>query len=162
MKQTNSKSAMRNSKEKSSMKPKSQPPKPEMIESFTLSQQAEEVIDAEVAASHHWNEDANAAVAVKTRSGRLVVEAGAVQHSNEDAHAAATEFEHVRMGDLLWKTQQHSIRMKQRTPQLQKQSKLKADSLLKQQQHVVVMTNAAAAASKEKSEGTSYVEVARK
>ena len=64
------------------------------------------------------------------------------------------EFENVRMGDLLWKTQQHSIRMKTRTPQLQKQSKLKADSLLKQQQHVVVMTNAAAAASKEKSERT--------
>ena len=69
----------------------------------------------------------------------------------------------VRMADLLWKTQQHAIRMKTRTP-LQEQSKLKADSLLKQQQHaIVVKTHAAAAASKEKSkENRSYVEVARK
>ena len=45
--------------------------------------------------------------------------------------------------------------MKTRTPQLQEQSKLKADSLLKQQQHaIVVKTHATAAASKEKAKRT--------
>ena len=48
--------------------------KPKMTESLTMSKQSEGVIHAEVAASLHWNEDANAAAAVKTRSGRLVVE----------------------------------------------------------------------------------------
>ena len=61
----------------------------------------------------------------------------------------------VRMGDLLWKTQQHASRMRTRTPQLQEQSKLKGDSLLKQQQHaIVVKTHATAAASKEKAKRT--------
>ena len=54
-----------------------------------MSKQSEGVIDAEVAASLHWKEDANAVAAVKTRSGRLVVEAAAARDSNEDANAAA-------------------------------------------------------------------------
>ena len=50
-----------------------------MNESLSKSKQAERVVDAEVEASPHWNEDANSAAAVKTRSGRLVV--GAEAHT---------------------------------------------------------------------------------
>ena len=44
---------------------------------------------------HHtrWSEDANAAAAVKTRSGRLVMGSEAAHHSNDDANAAITEFD---------------------------------------------------------------------
>ena len=66
-----------------------------MTESLTMSKQVEGVVDAGVTALLHWNEDTNAAVAVKMRSGRLVAEAEAAHHSTEDAYAAATEFEHV-------------------------------------------------------------------
>ena len=58
---------------------------------------AEGVVDAEVAAAHHWHDDTNAAVAVK-RSGRfvaeaVVAEAESAHHSNDDANAAAIEFD---------------------------------------------------------------------
>ena len=105
MKQSSSKSVVPNSKEKSSMKPKLQPPhrRPKMTESLTLSKQAEGVVDAGVTELPHWNEDTKAAATVKMRSGRLVSKAEAAHHSNECANAAAT----TRKGDLLRKPQPH-------------------------------------------------------
>ena len=69
--------------------------KPKMTESLTMLEQAEGVVDAEVAAAYHWNEDTNAGAEVAKQSGRLVAEAEAAHHSNEDANAAAIEFEHA-------------------------------------------------------------------
>ena len=43
--------------------------------------------------SQHHPKGTNAAAAVQTRSGRLVVEAAAAHHSIEDANAAVIEFE---------------------------------------------------------------------
>ena len=54
--------------------------------------QAEGVIDAEVAASPLWNEDANAAAAEFGHADeRLVVGDAAARHSNEDTNAAVAE-----------------------------------------------------------------------
>ena len=99
-----------------------------MPESLTMSKQAEVVIDAEVAASLHWSEDANAAAAVKTRSGRLVVGSEAAHHSNDEANAALTEFERAD-GGLVVETAAARHSNEDTNPQLLKQSKLRAVSL---------------------------------
>ena len=74
--------------------------KPNIIESLTMSKQAEGVVDAGVTALLHCKEDTNDAATVKMRSGRLVVEAEAVHHSIEytNANAAATEYDHKEVG----------------------------------------------------------------
>ena len=112
-------------------------------------EQSEGVIVAEVAASPRWSEDASAAAAVKTRSGRLVVGAEAAHHSNDEANAAATEFEHAD-GRLV------AEGMKTRTPQLlkteQAENRLVAEATATCNRGVD--TNAAAAASKEKTDRT--------
>ena len=65
--------------------------KPKMTESLTMSKQSEGVIDAEVAASLHWNEDANAAAAgTEQAESRLVAEATATRNRGEDTRRSSS------------------------------------------------------------------------
>ena len=95
--------------------------KQEMIKSFTISDQAEGVVDIGVAALPNRNKDTNAEATEEMRSGRIVVEseheevrleveAASALHLTGDALAGSTESEQLE--DLLRKPQppkQHSI-----------------------------------------------------